>query len=199
MSLNGLNPFDGGFDLNAFASGGTGASTVSAEIQDDSLAPTLYIGSALNAKSGAATSLLKDFTDRAAGDDETPIVYQPSLIDTFGAGQGLVSPDGRVDISDNATYHAYETGLLYSGRRKITVVVRSFWSDINGNALPPEQTNITVGFAQFLLWPTGTYNGNGGSSTPWCATYIGSNVLYGANHGGVLSGGGSVSQVRLTQ
>ena len=92
-----------------------------------------------------------------------------------------------------------ETGPNYTGQRIVTVVVRSGLGQavVPAADLPASQQNLVVGFAQFLLAPS--YDPNGGSNNAWCATYIGTNALFGVSRGGVGNGGLGVSYLRLTQ
>jgi hypothetical protein len=176
-----------------------GTSDIETQIRNDvrPYNPPLGIGSNLNPATGQKNTIYSDFNDRGDQDNQSFVSYQSTLTDTYGAGANFVSSDGKVDIHDNATYHGYETGSGYTGRRIITVIVRSGSSDNTGTVLPTGQQNIGVGFAQFLLWPN--YVGSGGGNNAWCGTYIGSDPLYGVNHGGVVNGGLGVAYVRLTQ
>jgi len=164
----------------------SGASFVVGQIQDDTRVynPPLTIGEQLVTANGAKETVVSDYNTRALLDNQTNVLYQPGL----------------TNIHDNTTFQAYSTGAGYTGRRKIAVVVRTGFDDITGVALQPTWQSINVGFAQFLLLPTGGYPTQGGGNNAWCATYIGNNALYGATStSGVGTFGLGVAYVRLTQ
>jgi len=176
-----------------------GASQIVDQIRNDTrpYSPELRIGFNLQPATGQMNTVYSDFNDRGDQDNQNFVSYQSTLTDAYGAGANLGSSDGKVDIHDNATFHGYETGSGYTGRRIITVIVRSGSSDNTGIELPTGQQNIGVGFARFLLWPN--YVAAGGGNNAWCGTYIGNDPLYGVSHGGVGTGGLGVAYVRLTQ
>jgi len=82
-----------------------------------------------------------------------------------------------VDIHDNTTYHAYETGCElhrpadHYGRSEERIRQETGATRAEAIDLPagPAKT-VAVGFAQFLLLPD--YGNGGGGNNPWCGTYI---------------------------
>jgi len=163
-----------------------GASGLVNQIQDDQkvYSPPLTIGVQLFTKTGATETVVSDINDRARLDNQTNVVYQAGL----------------TNIHDNTSFQTYATGAGYTGRRKVAVVVRTGFNDTSGVVLQPAWQSINVGFAQFLLLPSGGYPTSGGGNNAWCATYIGNNALYGATStSGVGTFGLGVAYVRLTQ
>ena len=105
------------------------------------------------------------------------------------------------DRADQDTDKTSTTYASYSGngRRLITVVVNNGYANSAGTAYSSDKQAIAVGYAQFLLLPTGSYTQNGGSNNPWCAVYVGpAPVVDSARTGGGASRGKGVGSIRLT-
>jgi Flp pilus assembly protein TadG len=188
--INMVDGFGAPQELGPIAFNGT--SDIVAQIQDDvrPYNPELKIGDYLNPPPGDRNSIVKPFNDRAALDNLTDVVYQANLTDING--------DGKVDLKDNTTYATYLNAANHTGRRLITVIVRSGYNFPDGSgALPVAQQSMAVGFAQFLLLPA--YAQSGGGNNAWCATYVGNSSLTGTGQSGVGTGGLGVAYVRLTQ
>ena len=168
----------------------TGTSGFMDQIADDTrpYSPELMIGDYLSPTNGDKNAIVDAFNDRSSLDSQTNVVYQPSV----------------TDIKYNTTYgpstvsNTYIGDSSYTGRRRITVIVRSGYNYQDGSGpLPAAQQSVGVGYAQFLLLPH--YEKAGGGNNAWCATYIGNDVLYGTGKNGVGTDGVSVAYVRLTQ
>ena len=150
------------------------ASALSADITmaDDAVGVSVAINQNVNPKTGTKNSIVKALNDRAAQDtDNTSQIY--------------------TDYLDKTTNHG-------NGRRLITVIVNSGYANSAGVAYPANQQAIGLGYAQFLLLPTGTYDQSGGSNNPWCAVYVGPAPTTDTPDGGVGSRGRGVGAVRLT-
>ena len=161
-----------------------GTSSFVDQIQDDvrPISPPLVIGQYLNPTNGDKNAIVDAFNERGDLDNQTAVVYQA----------------GVTDINNNTTYHTYRTGAGYTGRRIVTVMVRTGYNYPDGSgALPAGQQSVGVGYAQFLLLPD--YSKNGGGNNAWCATYLGNDALYGASQPGVGTDGVGVAYVRITQ
>jgi Putative Flp pilus-assembly TadE/G-like len=168
----------------------SGTSGFMAQIADDTrpYSPPLTIGNYLLPTNGEKNAIVDAFNNRGDLDNQTNVVYQP----------------GVTDIKNNTTYGpatvstTYTGGPGYTGRRRITVMVRSGYNYQDGSGpLPTAQQSVGVGYAQFLLLPD--YSKSGGGNNAWCATYIGNDVLYGTGNTGVGTDGLGVAYVRLTQ
>jgi Flp pilus assembly protein TadG len=150
------------------------ASALSADIvmQDDAVGVSISINQSVNPKTGTKNSIVKALNDRAAQDtDNTSVTY--------------------TDYLNNTSNHG-------NGRRLITVIVNSGYSDSTGAAYSSDKQAIGLGYAQFLLLPTGSYDQSGGSNNPWCAVYVGPAPTTDTPDGGVGSRGRGVGVVRLT-
>jgi len=150
------------------------ASALSADITmlDDAVGVSVAINQSVNPKTGTKNSIVKALNDRAAQDiDNTSQIY--------------------TDYLNKATNHG-------NGRRLITVIVNSGYANSAGVPYPSNQQAIGLGYAQFLLLPTGTYDQSGGSNNPWCAVYVGPAPTTDTPDGGVGSRGRGVGAVRLT-
>jgi Flp pilus assembly protein TadG len=148
----------------------------------------------LNSASGIANSI--QTTDDAVG---SSISIGQSVNPTTGDKNSEVKAfnDRAAQDTDNTsmTYGAYAG----NGRRLITVVVNNGFDNSAGVAYPSNQQSIGLGYAQFLLLPTGSYSQGGGSNNPWCAIYVGPSPSVGtAKSGGAGANGAGVSVVRLT-
>jgi Flp pilus assembly protein TadG len=150
------------------------ASALAADItmQDDAVGVSISIDQSVNPTTGQKNSIVKALNDRAAQDtDNTSLTYTEYL--------------------DRTTNHG-------NGRRLITVIVNNGYGNSAGVAYPSDQQAIGLGYAQFLLLPTGSYTQNGGSNNPWCAVYVGPAPTTDTPDGGVGSRGRGVGVVRLT-
>jgi Flp pilus assembly protein TadG len=148
------------------------ASALSMAIQttDDSVGLSISINQSVNPTNGQKNSEVTALDNRAAQDtDNTSVTYTDYLNNHTG-----------------------------NGRRLITVIVNSGYSDSNGNAYSANKQAIGLGYAQFLLLPTGSYVKNGGVNNPWCAVYVGPAPTTDTPDGGVGSRGRGVGVVRLT-
>jgi Flp pilus assembly protein TadG len=107
-------------------------------------------------------------------------------------------------LNNRAAQDTDNTSMTYAtysgnGRRLITVVVNSGFSNSAGIAYPADKRSIGLGYAQFLLLPTGSYDKNGGVNNPWCAVYVGpAPATDTAKSGGGGTRGRGVGAVRLT-
>jgi hypothetical protein len=107
-------------------------------------------------------------------------------------------------LNGRAAQDTDNTSLTYppysgNGRRLITVIVNSGYANSAGTPYPSNQQAIGLGYAQFLLLPTGSYTQNGGSNNPWCAVYVGpAPTTDTPDSGGAGNRGRGVGVVRLT-
>ena len=151
------------------------ASAISNDIMtlDDAVGVSVSINQSVNPTTGDKNKEVKALNDRAAQDtDNTSLTY--------------------TDYLNNSTNHG-------NGRRLITVIVNSGYSNSSGTPYPSNQQAIGLGYAQFLLLPTGSYTQNGGENNPWCAVYVGpAPTTDTPDGGGVGSKGRGVGVVRLT-
>jgi Flp pilus assembly protein TadG len=149
------------------------ASALSADItmQDDAVGVSISIDQNVNPTTGE-NSIVKALNDRAAQDtDNTSTTY--------------------TDYLNKTTNHG-------NGRRLINVIVNNGYANSAGAAYPSNQQAIGLGYAQFLLLPTGSYTQSGGSNNPWCAVYVGPAPTTDTPDGGVGNRGRGVGVVRLT-
>jgi hypothetical protein len=150
------------------------ASALAADVEatDDAVGVSISINQSVMPTNGTKNSIVKALNDRAAQDtDNTSMTY--------------------TDYLNNTTNHG-------NGRRLITVIVNSGYANSAGVAYPSNQQAIGLGYAQFLLLPTGSYDQSGGSNNPWCAVYVGPAPTTDTPDGGVGSRGRGVGVVRLT-
>jgi Flp pilus assembly protein TadG len=150
------------------------ASSISNDIitLDDAVGVSISINQSVNPTTGVKDKEVKALNDRAAQDtDNTSVTY--------------------TDYLNNTTAHG-------NGRRLITVIVNSGYSDSKGKLYPSNQQAIGLGYAQFLLLPNGDYNQQYGDNNPWCAVYVGPAPTTDTPDGGVGSRGRGVGVVRLT-
>ena len=150
------------------------ASAISNDILtlDDAVGVSIKINQSVNPTTGDKNKEVKALNDRAAQDtDNTSVTY--------------------TDYLNNTSNHG-------NGRRLITVIVNSGYSNSSGTSYSSDQQAIGLGYAQFLLLPTGSYTQNGGSNNPWCAVYVGPAPTTDTPDGGVGSRGRGVGVVRLT-
>jgi Flp pilus assembly protein TadG len=150
------------------------ASAISNDIitLDDAVGVSISINQSVNPTTGDKNKEVKSLNDRAAQDtDNTSVTY--------------------TDYLNNTTNHG-------NGRRLITVIVNSGYSNSAGVAYSSDKQAIGLGYAQFLLLPTGSYNQQYGDGSPWCAVYVGPAPTTDTPDGGVGSRGRGVGVVRLT-
>jgi Flp pilus assembly protein TadG len=153
----------------------------------------------LPSASGLATAITTQTVDDAGG---IQVYLNQSVTPTNGTKNSdstaineRVAQDGD---TTSTTYADYINNPAHNGRRLITTIVNSGYSDSSGNALPSDQQAIGVGFAQFLLLPS--YSKSGGSNNAWCAIYVGPAPLVdGSSSGGSGTSGGGVAVIRLAQ
>ena len=75
----------------------------------------------------------------------------------------------QTDTSPSAYQAAAALGPTHAnGRRLVSVIINSGFATAAGAAYATSQLNIGMGFAQFLLLPSGQYKNSGGSNNPWC-------------------------------
>jgi len=107
-------------------------------------------------------------------------------------------------LNDRAAQDTDNSSLTYAnysgnGRRLITVIVNNGFADSTGAAYSSDKQAIGLGYAQFLLLPTGSYTQSGGANNPWCAIYVGpSPSVDTPKTGGGGANGRGVGVVRLT-
>jgi Flp pilus assembly protein TadG len=151
------------------------ASSISTDIQtlDDAVGASVSIDQSVSPTTGDKNKEVKALNDRAAQDtDNTSMTYADYLTNTKTPG---------------------------NGRRLITVIVNSGFSNSAGVAYSSSQQAIGLGYAQFLLLPNGTYTQNGGGNNAWCAVYVGPAPAYDTpKSGGGGANGRGVGAVRLT-
>lgn len=146
----------------------TSASQIATAVQqitDDSTGVNINLDQSVNPTTGDKSSESKAFSDRAAQDPQS---------------------------IGNDTLASYLSGP-HNGRRLVTVVVNNGRANGAGTAYSSDKQAIAVGYAQFLL--LSSYNGLNGSSTPWCAIYVGNSPAAdttNAGAGGALGQGVSV-------
>jgi hypothetical protein len=107
-------------------------------------------------------------------------------------------------LNDRAAQDTDNTSMTYAtysgnGRRLITVIVNNGYANSAGVPYPSNQQAIGLGYAQFLLLPTGSYTQNGGSNNPWAAVYVGPSPTTDTPQSGSAGNRGKgVGVVRLT-
>jgi Flp pilus assembly protein TadG len=150
------------------------ASSISNDILtlDDAVGVSISINQSVNPTTGDKNKEVQALNGRTAQDtDNTSVTY--------------------TDYLNNTSNHG-------NGRRLITVIVNGGYSDSTGKLYPANQQAVGLGYAQFLLLPTGSYNQQYGDNSPWCAVYVGPAPTTDTPDGGVGSRGRGVGVVRLT-
>jgi Flp pilus assembly protein TadG len=158
-----------------------------------------YLGEiVLNSASSITTDI--ETTDDAIG---VSVAIDQSVNPTTGdknkETKALNDRSGQDTDNTSMTYADYVSNNTGNGRRLVTVIVNSGYSTSAGVLLPTNKQAIGLGFAQFLLLPTGSYTNPTGSNNAWCAVYVGSSpTVDSANGGGGGHRGRGVGAVRLT-
>jgi Flp pilus assembly protein TadG len=151
------------------------AAAISTDIEtlDDAVGVSVSIDQSVTPTTGDKNKEVKALNDRAAQDtNNTSTTYADYLANTTTPG---------------------------NGRRLITVIVNNGYANSAGTPYASNQQGIGLGYAQFLLLPTGSYTASGGSNNPWCAIYIGPAPAYDTpKSGGGGANGKGVGVVRLT-
>jgi len=147
----------------------------------------------------SASALAADITmqDDAVG---VSVSIDQSVNPTTGQKNSIVKA-----LNDRAAQDTDNSSLSYAnyngnGRRLITVIVNNGYANAAGVPYASNQQAIGLGYAQFLLLPTGSYTQNGGSNNPWCAVYVGAAPGYDTpkSGGSGSNRGKGVGVVRLT-
>lgn len=148
------------------------AAALSAQVTDDGITGVdVTINQSVSPTNGQKNSLASSFAARSAQDpNQTDLTYPP-----------------------------YDASTTKNGRRLITVVVNSGFSNSSGVAYPANQQAVALGYAQFLLLPSSYYTQAGGANNAWCAVYVG--PYSGYNIDGAPGTGSTQTQliVRLVQ